>query len=184
MGAQFLIPNSQVASVPAAFITLLAHDNIAFVPTGNASLGVAQDLNFAPRFGVAYQINPRIVFHAGVGLFYGGYENYGLSAMPAANFPFNIATSYTSANAVTPLTPTNSIGTLSNGLTNVPLSASVANLSQISLLGRGYNWKSAYSEGYNAQLQYQLGPTTVLKLTYDGLGFKASSEHDRHEHLE
>ena len=168
VGAQFLIPNSQVASVPAAFITLLAKDNIAFVPTGNAGLGVAQDLNFAPRFGVAYQINSRIVFHAGFGLFYGGYENYGLSAMPAANFPFNIATSYTSANAVTPLTPTNSIGTLSNGLTNVPLSASVANLSSISLLGRDYNWKSAYSEGYNAQLQYQLSPTTVLKLTYDG----------------
>ncbi len=168
VGAQFLIPNSQAASVPAAFLALLAKDNIAFVPTSNAGLGVAQDLNFAPRFGAAYQINSRLVFHAGFGLFYGGYENYGLSAMPAANFPFNIATSYSAANAVTPLTPTNSIGTLSNGLTNVPLSASVANLSSIGLLGRGYNWKSAYSEGYNAQLQYQLNATTVLKVTYDG----------------
>ena len=168
VGAQFLIPNSQAASVPAAFLALLAKDNIAFVPTGNAGLGVAQKLNFAPRFGAAYQLNSRTVVHAGYGLFYGGYENYGLSAMPAANFPFNIATSYTDANAVTPLTPTNSIGTLSNGLTNVPLSASVANLSSIGLLGRGYNWKSAYSEGYNMQVQYQLNPTTLLKLAYDG----------------
>ncbi len=167
-GAQFQIPTSQAAAVPAAFLALLAKDNIAFVPTDDAGLGVAQDLNFAPRFGVAYQISSRIVFHSGFGLFYGGYENYGLSAMPAANFPFNIATSYSAANAVTPLTPTNAIGTLSNGLTNVPLSASVANLSSITLLGRGTNWKSAYSEGYNAQLQYQLNATTVLKVTYVG----------------
>jgi len=173
VGAQFLIPNSQAASVPAAFLALLAKDNIAFVPTSNAGLGVAQNLNFAPRFGVAYQLNTRTVVHAGFGIFYGGYENYGLSAMPAASFPFNIATSYSAANAVTPLTPTNSIGTLSNGLTNVPLSASVANLSSITLLGRAYNWKSAYSETYNAQVQYQVSPTTVLKLTYDG----SSSRH-------
>ena len=168
VGAQFLIPNSQVAAVPQAFLNLLAKDNIAFVPTGNAGLGTAQDLNFAPRFGLAYQANSRVVLHAGYGMFYGGYENYGLSSMPAANFPFNIATSYTAANAVTPLTPNNTIGTLANGLTNVPLSASNANLSSIALLGRAYNWKSAYSESYNAQVQYQLNPTTVVKVAYDG----------------
>ncbi len=172
VGAQFLIPNSQAASVPAAFLALLAKDNIAFVPTDNAGLGIAQKLNFAPRIGTAYQLNSRTVVHAGFGVFYGGYENYGLSAMPAANFPFNIATSYSAANAVTPLTPTNAIGTLSNGLTNVPLSASNANLSSITLLGRGYNWKSAYSEGYNVQVQYQVSPTTVVKLTYDGSASK------------
>jgi hypothetical protein len=154
--------------VPQAFLALLAKDNIAFVPTSNAGLGVAQKLNFAPRFGLAYEVNSRTVIHAGFGIFYGGYENYGLSAMPAANFPFNIATSYTDANAVTPLTANNSIGTLANGLLNVPLSASNANLSSISLLGRQYDWKSAYSEGYNAQVQYQLSTATVLKVAYAG----------------
>jgi hypothetical protein len=168
VGAQFLIPTSQVAAVPQAFLNLLAKDNIAFVPTDNASLGVAQKENFAPRFGLAYQLNDRTVLHAGVGLFYGGYENYGLSAMPAANFPFNIATSYSAANAVTPLTPNNSVGTLSNGLINVPLSPANANLTNIGLLGRAYDWKSAYTESYNAQVQYQLSATTVLKVAYAG----------------
>ena len=169
-GAKFLIPTSQTAAVPQAFLNLLAKDNIAFVPTSNAGLGQAQKENFAPRFGVAYQINPRIVVHAGFGIFYGGYENYGLSGMPAANFPFNIATSYSAANAVTPLSPTNAIGTLANGLTNVPLTASNANLSSITLLGRTFDWKSAYAEGYNVQVQYQVTPTTVIKLAYDGSG--------------
>jgi outer membrane receptor protein involved in Fe transport len=168
VGARFLIPTSQVGAVPQAFLNLLAKDNIAFVPTSNPGLGTAQKENFAPRFGVAYQLNSRTVIHAGAGLFYGGYENYGLSAMPAANFPFNIATSYSAANAVTPLTPSNSVGTLNNGLTNVPLSASNANLTNITLLGRAYDWKSAYTESFNAQLQYQLTQTTVLKVAYAG----------------
>lgn len=168
VGAQFLIPTSQASNVPQAFLNLLAKDNIAFVPTTNVGLGEAQHKNFAPRFGVAYQVNPRLVLHVGFGLFYGGYENYGLSNMPAANFPFNIATSYSAANAVTPLTPNNSVGTLSNGLINVPLSATNANLTNISLLGRAYNWKSAYTQSYNAQVQYQLSATIVLKLAYAG----------------
>jgi hypothetical protein len=41
VGAQFLIPTSQVAAVPQAFLNLLATDNIAFVPTSNTGLGVA-----------------------------------------------------------------------------------------------------------------------------------------------
>ena len=168
VGAQFLITRSQASSVPQAFLNLLAKDNIAFVPTDNENLGVSQKLNFAPRIGIAYQVNAHTVIHAGFGIFYGGYENYGLSAMPAANFPFNIATSYSAANAVTPLSSNGSIGTLNAGLTNVPLSASNANLTNISLLGRAYNWKSAYTVDFNAQVQYQLSSTTVLKLAYAG----------------
>lgn len=168
VGARFLIPTSQAANVPQPFIALLAKNNIAFVPTGNDGLGTAQKQNFAPRFGLAYQATPRIVVHAGFGLFFGGYENYGLSASPPANFPFNVATSYSAANSVTPLTPNNSIGTLANGLINVPLNPANANLTNISLLGRQYDWQSAYSEAYNLQVQYQLTATTVVKVAYAG----------------
>jgi outer membrane receptor protein involved in Fe transport len=168
VGARFLIPESQVANVPVAFQALLAKDNIAFVTTRDITQGNAQKENFAPRFGFAYQPNTKLVVHGGFGMFYGGYENYGLSASPPANFPFNIATSYTAGNSVTPLTPNNSIGTLGNGLINVPLDPATANLTNISLLGRQYNWKSAYSEAYNLQVQYQLSAKTVLKVAYAG----------------
>ena len=167
-GAEFLIPASQAASVPSAFLALLAKDGIAFMPTGNAGLGTAQKNDFSPRVGLAYQANPRTVVHAGFGVFYGGYENYGLSASPGANFPFNIATSYSAANSVTPLTPNNAIGTLTNGLTNVPLTAADANLSSITLLGRQYDWKSAYEDAYNAELEYRLASSTVVKIAYAG----------------
>ncbi len=168
VGAQFLIPTSQAVNVPQAFLNLLAKDKIAFVTTSNAALGTAQLANFAPRIGFAYQADQRVVIHGGFGLFYGGYENYGLSASPAANFPFNVAASYSDANAVTPLTPNNSIGTLSNGLLDVPLSPAGANLTSITLLGRQYAWKSAYTEAFNLQVQYQASATTVLKAAYAG----------------
>lgn len=168
VGARFLIPASQAANVPMAFQALLAKDNIAFVSTNDSALGNAQKENFAPRFGFAYQPNARIVVHGGFGLFYGGYENYGLSASPPANFPFNIATNYSAANSVTPLRGDNSIGSINKGLLNVPLSAQNANLTNISLLGRQYDWKSAYSEAYNLQVQYQLSSKTVLKVAYAG----------------
>jgi hypothetical protein len=57
---------------PQAFLNLLAKDNIAFVPISNAGLGVVQKENFAPLFGIAYQVNPRIIVNAGFGLFYEG----------------------------------------------------------------------------------------------------------------
>ncbi|WP_334266792.1 TonB-dependent receptor [Edaphobacter sp. HDX4] len=168
VGARFLIPASQAADVPVAFQALLAKDNIAFIPTSESALGSAQKQNFAPRFGFAYQPTSRVVIHGGFGLFYGGYENYGLSASPPANFPFNIATSYSAANSVTPLAPDNSIGSINNGLINVPLSAQNANLTNISLLGRQFEWKSGYSEAYNLQVQYQLSSKAVLKIAYAG----------------
>lgn len=168
LGAKFLTPESQATNVPVSFQALLAKDNIAFATTRDITQGNAQKENFAPRFGFAYQPNTKLVVHGGFGLFYGGYENYGLSASPPANFPFNIASSYSAGNSVTPLTPDNSIGTINNGLINVPLSAANANLNSITLLGRQYDWKSAYSEAYNLQVQYQLSAKTVFKITYAG----------------
>lgn len=170
-GASFLIPRSQVQLVPQAFLALLAKDNIAFTPTSNVELSTSQYMNFAPRFGFAYQESPRLVLHGGFGISYGGSENYGVAANPASNFPFNVNSAYTAANAVSPVTPDNSVGTLQAGLTNVPLSATSATLtgaSRVSLLGRQYNWKDAYTGSYNLQIQYQLANNTVVKIGYVG----------------
>jgi len=167
-GPQFLVPSSQTSQIPEAFAVLLASNNIALTPTDNDNLGVAQKLNFAPRFGFSYQARPQIVVRGGYGIFFGGYENYGINGMPAANFPYNIAASFTAANAATPLTPDNSIGSLGAGLTNVPLTASSAQLTNISLLGRQYDWKSAYTQSFNLQVQYQLSKNTIAKIGYVG----------------
>ena len=171
----FYIPQSQVANVPAAFQTLLAKDNIAYVPVNSNKLVIAQKSNFAPRIGFSYQAGPKLVVRGGFGIFYQGNENHGLSVSNYVNFPFQITSSYTNANAVTPLTPDNSVGTLQNGLLNVPLTAAAAVASanaSLTLLGEPRNAKTSYAEGYNLQVQYELAPDTVLSVGYAGTGSK------------
>ncbi|MGD0482182.1 MAG: TonB-dependent receptor [Terracidiphilus sp.] len=167
----FYIPQSQVANVPAAFQALLAKDGITFTPVSGDSLVLAQKTNFAPRLGFSWQAMPKLVVRGGFGIFYQGNENHGLSVSNYVNFPFQITTSYSDSNAVTPLTPTNSVGTLQNGLLNVPLTAAAAVASSntsLSLLGEPRNAKTSYAEAYNLQLQYQLTPNTVLEAGYVG----------------
>ena len=169
----FYIPQSQVASVPTAFQTLLAKDGIAFVPISGNTLINAQKTNFAPRIGFSFQALPKLVIRGGFGMFYQGNENHGLSVSNYVNFPFQVTSSYSSANAVTPLTPDNSVGTLQNGLLNVPLTPTAAASSasaSLTLLGEPRNAKTSYAEAYNFQLQYQLTPNTVLEVGYVGTG--------------
>ena len=169
----FFIPQSQVGNVPSAFLALLAKDGIAFTPVNGNGLVIAQKTNFAPRVGLAYQVSPRLVVRAGFGLFFQGNENHGLSVSNYVNFPFQITSSYSAANAVTPVTADNSVGTLSNGLSNVPLTAGSAVTSpnvSLSLLGEPQHAKSSYSQAYNLQVQYQITPNTLAAVGYVGTG--------------
>jgi hypothetical protein len=171
--SRIYFPQSQLGNEPAAILTLLAKDGIVFTPVNGNSLILAQKTNFAPRLGFSYQALPKLVIRGGYGIFYQGNENHGLSVSNYVNFPFQITTSYTDANAVTPLTPTNSVGTLQNGLLNVPLTAAAAATSSnasLTLLGEPRNAKTSYAEAYNLQLQYQLTPNTVIEVGYVGTG--------------
>ena len=74
-------------------------------------LGTSQNLNFAPRFGLAYQITPKLVARGGFGVFYGGFEvqngnNQGNS------FPYQFNFGLFSPNSSTAITVP--------GLTNAP----------------------------------------------------------------
>ncbi len=44
--------------------------------------------NFAPRFGIAYQISPKLVVRGGAGLFYNAFENQGYGPNIGENYPF------------------------------------------------------------------------------------------------
>jgi hypothetical protein len=169
--SRIYIPQSQLANEPAAIQTLLAKDNIVLTPVNSNSLVLAQKKNFAPRLGFSYQALSKLVIRGGFGIFYQGNENHGLSISNYVNFPFQITSSYSDANAVTPLTANNSVGTLQNGLLNVPLTAAAAATSantSLTLLGEPRNAKTSYAEAYNLQVQYQLTPNTVLDAGYVG----------------
>lgn len=169
--SHFYMPQSQVANEPPQILALLQSNGITFTPVTGDTLIHAQKTNFSPRVGFAYQLMPRVVVHGGMGIFYQGNENHGLSVSNYVNFPFQITSNYTAANPVTPLSPTNAVGTLQNGLLNVPLTAAAAAASpniSLTLLGEPPHAKTSYAETYNLQLQYALTPETILEAGYVG----------------
>jgi hypothetical protein len=72
------------------FIDVLAKDGIAILSTDKYGQGLLkpQYNNFAPRFGFAYQIDPRLVVRGGVGLFWNAFENQGYGPNIGENYPF------------------------------------------------------------------------------------------------
>jgi hypothetical protein len=85
---------SSTANNPAlggtGFLDLLAKDGIALLSTDKYGKGLLkpQYSNFAPRFGFAYQVNPKLVARGGVGLFWNAFENQGYGPNIGENYPF------------------------------------------------------------------------------------------------
>jgi hypothetical protein len=52
--------------------------------------------NFAPRFGLAYQVTPKTVLRAATGVFFGRDENVPVASRPNNNPPYFVQTTYTS----------------------------------------------------------------------------------------
>jgi hypothetical protein len=72
------------------FTDLLAKDGIALLSTDKYGQGLLkpQYNNFAPRFGFAYEVSPRLVVRGGVGLFWNAFENQGYGPNIGENYPF------------------------------------------------------------------------------------------------
>jgi hypothetical protein len=72
------------------FIDLLAKDGITLLSTNQYGKGLLkpQYNNFAPRFGFAYEVSPKLVARGGVGLFWNAFENQGYGPNIGENYPF------------------------------------------------------------------------------------------------
>jgi hypothetical protein len=167
-GATFWIPTRTQALATPSFLSALANDGIRFAPSTSLALGTVQKTNFAPRFGLAYQVTPKLVLRTGFGLFYGGYQEEGQGTYLGGNFPFQYNLSYVALSNVQPITPNNSIGTLETSLQNISLVPASVNVAGIGLYGNQYNWLTPYSEQYNFSLQYQISPNASISVGYVG----------------
>jgi hypothetical protein len=185
--AQYLVPDSQKNQAiwatfsptvaPNGFTAALATDgiNLNFVPN-KPELADAQNLNFAPRFGFAYQASPKLVVRGGFGLFYGGFEvqngnNQGNS------FPYQFNFNLVSPNSNTPITvpglsnPTagcETAYTFELGFACTPLDPSLVPGFGISMTGLQTNFQTPYSQGWNLAFEYAFTPTLTLTMGYVG----------------
>ncbi len=177
-GPLYLLPaGASSSNLSPSFLSLLAADGIG-LQIGNKygkGLGNSQKGNFAPRIGLAYQVNSKLVARAGFGIFYNGFENRGFSPNLGENYPFQFNFSFTSPSDNAPVTyagctspSATPIGsaTLETGFTCTPLDPTIVNASGLALRGIQFNYKTPYTMGGNFTLQYQVTPTMSFQAGY------------------
>ncbi|MGA3325394.1 MAG: TonB-dependent receptor [Terriglobia bacterium] len=167
----YVLPTSRNSLVPTAFTNMLATDGITYAPTNGPVWEFMSYGDIGPRMGLAYHVRHDLVVRAGYALFYGGLENEGLSARSTNAFPFIVSTSYSAANSVTPISASSpGVGTLEQGLLNVPLSAtSVSSFERaIALIGSAPQWKDPAVQNWNMTIEEQLSPSTTFTMAYVG----------------
>ena len=138
-------------------------------------------LDFAPRFGFAYNLLPHTVVRGGYGIFWSSYEAGPLSIPnPGNNPPFYEQTNYNQGSVVTPNPIVNK---LSAGF---PLDA-LTNPSSPSLFSVDPHFRNPYVQQWNFGVQQDLGWNTVLEFAYAGskgtglYEFRTSTRQDRQQ---
>jgi len=181
-GPMYLIqagPNSSTNNLSASFQSLLTQDGIA-LKIGDSygkGLGRSQKGNFAPRFGFAYQVSPKLVARGGFGLFYNGFENRGFSPNLGENYPFQFNFQFAPPDDNHPIsysgctspfaTPIGS-PTIATGFACTPLdpTSPLFVAKGLALRGIQFDYITPYSMSGNFTLQYQLTPTMSVQAGY------------------
>ncbi len=177
---QYLIP-TQSKNVPISpvFLGLLNQDNVSLIYDSNQRLSTSQKTNFAPRVGIAYQLDPRTVLRAGYGVFYGGLQSVGASPNLGVNYPFELhaqlaAVSCTANKTCPSLTNaaqnyTGAPGTtLENGLSNQISSGILNFLTSPVVNGRDTAIRTPYTMSWNLTLQHAFTNDTSATISYVG----------------
>ena len=168
----YLIPSSQRNyPIPPVFAASLAKNNIGIQYTNNRSLVQSHLTNFAPRVGLAYTIDNKLVLRAGFGIFYGGLENVGYGPNIGQSLPFAISDSLPAQTCSSPTSCTFSLVTLETGFAG--LLQADGTLSPTALVNPGvkslaYTNKTAYTESYNLSVQYALSKSVAWTVAYVG----------------
>jgi hypothetical protein len=184
-GPAYLIPASGKAdrSLSTSFTDQLANDGIALVLTNRWGKGLTrmQKTSFGPRFGFAYQADPKLVVRGGAGFFYNAFENQGYGPNIGENYPFvynfNFQQQILGVNSVSPIsagTPwagcatagPGGTATLSAGLSCIAFTPLAVNASNLSLQGLQFDYKTPRTVSANLSTQYSLTRTLSAQVAY------------------
>ena len=117
--------------------------------------------NFAPRFGFAYQMLPRLVWRGGYGVFYQHVNRIGSEALLQLNPPQFVDTQLS--------TPNNSaVFQLKDGFPSSIIDATAPPLYDLHIRSQDPNQRTPYVEQTSFGLEYQLIGDTVISATYVG----------------
>jgi hypothetical protein len=138
--------------------------------TGSRGLISPDRNNFAPRIGLAYQINNKLALRTGYGIFYGGQENGPFSnPSPGFNPPFfssQVFNTNCGAASASPALDCSIPGL--NVLANGFPSNSLSDPNTPSLYTLDPHLVTPYTQQWHLGFEYQLPSETVLEISYGG----------------
>ncbi len=188
----FLIPanGKDARLLSQSFTSLAAKDNIAIVFTNKYGNGLTQPQknNFAPRFGFAYQVDPKLVVRGGLGLFFNAFENQGYGPNIGLNYPFIYNFNFQGPNDSSPFgqgsnpyagCPTagvNGSAPIGTGLSCTTFNATTLNAAGVGLSGLQFKYQTPRTFSTNLTFQYALSNTlsaTVAYVLTDGSDLQA-----------
>ena len=117
--------------------------------------------NFAPRFGFAYQMLPRLVWRGGYGVFYQHVNRIGSEALLQLNPPQFVDTQISTGG-------TSAVFQLKDGFPSSIIDATAPPLYDLHIRAQDPNQRTPYVEQTSFGLEYQLVGDTVVSATYVG----------------
>jgi hypothetical protein len=162
--------NKEYQFLPSLSTTQLFQVGTHGIPSSGVN---AQNLNFAPRVGLAYRLLNKTVLHAGYGLYYGAPNVTNSSGLgnndPAIdywNFT-NSGVAYSPTNQYSANNPTGFVN-LSNGFDHQEVTSPSSIAQGTPAYANDPNAKTPYSEQWHLNIQQQLTPTTTVTVAYVG----------------
>ena len=158
------VNNKEYDFVPSISTTALEKVGTHGIPSSGLS---GNNLNFAPRVGLAYQVTNKTVFHAGYGIYYSApnvTNSSGLSAnVPVDNYwAFNNSATYGSATNGT------SFVFASDGYAHTVITSGSTLRANTPAFAQDSNAQTPYSEQWHATIEREIPYSTVLKFAYVG----------------
>jgi len=150
-----------------------ASDSMLLAGRGSNPAGLIQSrkTNFAPRLGVAYQLDPKTVLRAGYGLFFSP-ENDGREDVLTKNVPFAELNTYTNTHSQTNYlldtgVPRNTTIAIPSGASSIPTST-IPDGTSFTAYDINPKMRTGYTEMFNVSVQRELGSNLTLDTAFVG----------------
>jgi hypothetical protein len=170
------------------FEELLNHDGITLARTNEYGQGLLQTQkdNYAPRVGLAYQFDPKLVVRGGFGLFFNSFENQGYGPNIGENYPFQFSFTElpqvpSSANPAsiqvapinygTPFSGCSTAGpggtsSLESGASCIQFNPAFSDARGLNLQGLQFDYQTPRTYSANVTVQYSLTRTLSAQASY------------------
>jgi hypothetical protein len=159
------VHNKEWAFVPSISTTALEQVGTNGIPRSGLS---GNNLNFAPRAGLAYKVTNKTVFHAGFGIYYAA-PDVGNSATLSANVPVDDYWAFNNpATYVAGATSSTVFNYARNGYVHTVVTSGGALQPSTPAYAVDPNAKTPYTEQWHAAIEQQIPFSTILKIAYVG----------------